>query len=396
RKHIVLYGKHITPGITKAVSLWRIFAFLLLASLASAQDESGQRELSRAVELHQSGHYTEAIASYQAFLKAHPEADAVRSNLGAALAHEGRYTEAIQEYTLALSTQPTNYGIRFNLALAYYKMGEVRQAVKEFEEVYAIQPANDRERRRLMLLLAECYLRQGEDDRVIALLDTLADIDPNDLALAYLLGTALLHEGQDKRGALMIQRILQNGDTAEAHMLMAFTRMKANDKKEATQEVDRALALNPNLPEAYSLRGRLAFLSSNVDGAEAAFRKALTLDPTAFDALLWLGTLLRQEGKLKEARSSLERAIQMQPKGIRVSYQFALLCSAEGDDQRAAALLGEVIKRMPEYTEAHRSLSTIYFRLGRAEEGRQQKKIAEAMDAAIQAKDQERGRSLEK
>jgi len=64
----------------------------------------------------------------------------------------------------------------------------------------------------------------------------------------------------------MIRRILRNGDTAEAHMLMAFTRMKANDKREATQEVERALALNPNLPEAYGLRGRLAFLSSDLDG----------------------------------------------------------------------------------------------------------------------------------
>jgi tetratricopeptide (TPR) repeat protein len=312
------------------------------------------------------------------------------------LAHEGRYTEAIQEYALALSTQPTNYGIRFNLALAYYKMGEIMQAVKEFEEVYAIQPANDPEQRRLMLLLAECYLRQGEDERVIALLDPLADIDPNDLALAYLLGTALLHQGQDGRGALMIERILRNGDTAEAHMLMAFTHMKANDKKVATQEVDRALALNPNLPEAYSLRGRLAFLASDLDGAEVAFRKALALDATAFDAHLWLGTLLRQEGKLKGARSSLELAIQMRPKDVRVSYQFALLSSDEGDDRRAAALLEELIKRMPEYIEAHRSLSTIYFRLGRVEEGRQEKKIAEAMDAAIQAKDQKRGRSLQK
>jgi len=50
---------------------------------------------------------------------------------------------------------------------------------------------------------------------------------------------------------------------------------------------------------------------------------------------------------------------------------------------------------MPDYIEAHRSLSTIYFRLGRATEGREQKKIAETMDAAVQAKDLERGRSLQ-
>jgi len=194
-KRIVFYRNYTMPEMMNAVC-WRILACLLWASLASAQDDSGQRELNRAVEFHQSGHYTEAITSYRAFLKAHPEAVAVRSNLGAALAHEGRYTEAIQEYTLALSTQPTNYGIRFNLALAYYKMGEIKQAVKEFEEAYAIQPAGDPERRRLQLLLAECYLRQGEDERVIALLNPQADTDANDLALAYLLGTALLHQGR--------------------------------------------------------------------------------------------------------------------------------------------------------------------------------------------------------
>jgi Flp pilus assembly protein TadD len=140
----------------------------------------------------------------------------------------------------------------------------------------------------------------------------------------------------------------------------------------------------------------LAFLASDVDGAESAFRKALALDPTAFDALLWLGTLLRLEGKLQEAHTCLEGATRLQPKDMRVRYQFALMRSDEGDDQRAAALLEALVKDAPEYREAHRSLSTIYFRLGRVKEARREKKIAEAMDAAIQAKDQARGRSLQK
>src|SRR5437764_4340473 len=385
---------HTTLGCAKTW-LWML-VWLSCTGLAAAQEESGAQTLKRAVELHQSGRYAEAITNYQAYLKVHPEAVAVRSNLGAALAHEGRYTDAIQEYTLALAAQPTNYEIRFNLALAYYKMGEIQQAVKGFEAVYGIEPAEAPERRRLALLLSECYLRQGEDDRVVALLNPLAESDPNDLALAYLLGTALLHQGQEERGALMIERILRNGDTAEAHMLMAFTRMKANDKKGATEEVDRAQALSPNLPEAYGLRGRLAYLAADLDGAEAAFRKALALDPTAFEPLLWLGTLLREESKLPEARSRLEQANQLRPKEIRVRYQFALLCSDEGDDKRAAELLKALIQDAPEYTEAHRSISTIYFRLGRAAEVRQERKIAEEMDAAIQARDQERGRKMRK
>lgn len=375
---------------------WCLMACVLCPCPTPAQDDSSPEALSRAVELHQSGHYAEAITAYQTYLKAHPQASAVRSNLGAALAHEGRYPEAIREYTEALKAEPTNFGIRFNLGLAHYKMGEITQAAKEFEDVYAVQPADDPNRRRLILLLSECYLRQGEDDRVVSLLDPLSDSDVNDLTLAYLLGTALLHQGNDARGALMIQRILKNGDTAEAHMLMGYTRLKANDKSGAMQEVERALALNPSLPEAYSLRGRLAYITADMDGAEAAFQKALTFDPTAFEPLLWLGTLLREEGKDTEARAFLERAVQSRPNEIRVRYQFALLYSDEGDDQRAATILQSLIKDEQDFTEAHRSLSTIYFRLGRPAEGRQEKKIAEALDAAIQAKDQARGRSLQK
>jgi Tfp pilus assembly protein PilF len=125
-----------------------------------------------------------------------------------------------------------------------------------------------------------------------------------------------------------------------------------------------------------------------------AFRKALALDPNTFDALLLLGTLLRQQGQLKEAHSLLENAVQLRPKEIRARYQFALQYSAEGNDKRAAEKLESLIKDVPEYIEAHRSLATIYFRLGRPEEGREQRKVAEKMDAAVQSQNQERGRSL--
>jgi tetratricopeptide (TPR) repeat protein len=373
-----------------------ILGAILFGQLATAQDQAGQATLSRAVELHQSGKYAEAIVDYQTYLKSHPEAAAVRSNLGAALAHEGRYDDAIEEYKQALAALPSNAGIRFNLGLAYYKEGDIEHAEGHFEAVYSKLSLDDPQRKRLALLLGECYLRQGEDARVIALLDPLSETDQDDLALAYLLGTALLHQGQDELGALMIQRILKNGDSAEAHMLMAFTRMKVNDKKGAMEDVDRALALNPNLPEAYILRGRLDFLATDLHDSELAFRKGLELDPNAFDALLWLGTLLREQGQLPEARSRLEHALQLQPKEIRARYQFALVCSAQDDDKKAAELLEMLIKDAPEYTEAHRSLSTIYFRLGRPNEGREQRKIAEAMDAAMQAQDQERGRNLNK
>src|SRR5215467_6797538 len=185
-------------------------AAILFVRLAAAQDQTGQATLSHAVELHQSGKYAEAIVAYQSYLKGHPEAAAVRSNLGAALAHEGRYSEAVEQYKQALDALPSNAGIRFNLGLAYYKQGDVEHAQKEFETVYSKLSMDDPQRKRLALLLGECYLRQGEDAKVVALLDPMSETGQSDLAVAYLRVTALVQQGQDERGALVSQRILKN------------------------------------------------------------------------------------------------------------------------------------------------------------------------------------------
>jgi tetratricopeptide (TPR) repeat protein len=170
--------------------------------------------------------------------------------------------------------------------------------------------------------------------------------------------------------------------------------MKANQYRPALEEVDRAIALNPRLPEAHSLRGRLLFIASDLPGVEASFREALKLDPNHFEALLLLGTLLREQGRIEEARALLDRAYRLRPKEIRVRYQCAVLASAEGHDGRAVEMLEDLIKDTPNYIEAHRSLSATYFRMGRSAEGRRERAMAEKLDSLAQAQDQALGRTL--
>lgn len=347
-----------------------------------------------AIAFQQAGHYDEAIAAYRKFLQGNPDAAAIRSNLGACLAHEARYTEAVSEYTLALNADPDNVSIRLNLGLALYKAGEVANAIEEFETVYAALPESHPDHRRVLVLLAECHLRQGEFDRVVALLQPIETAGTEDSNIDYMLGTALLRLGDTDRGAVLIDRLLKNGDTAGAHMLMAYTQWKAREMQKALVEVNQAIALNPNLPEAHSLRGRLAFLESDLKGAEESFRKALELDPNDFGALLWLGTVLREEGRLAEAESALTRALQLRPDDSRARFQYAHLVSNEGNDEHAAQLLESLIADHPEFIEAHSSLATIYFRLGRKEDGRREKQIFEKLHTESRESDESRGRSF--
>ena len=53
---------------------------------------------------------------------------------------------------------------------------------------------------------------------MIGLLAPLDKQNQGDLAVAYMLGTALLRDKQIERGQQIIDRILRNGDSAEARL----------------------------------------------------------------------------------------------------------------------------------------------------------------------------------
>lgn len=200
-----------------------ILAGLWFAILAAAQPGSDSQVLQRAVNPHQSGNHPAAIEAYTEFLKVPPDAAPVRSNLGAALAHEGRFVDAIREfadaireYRLALDADRGNAKVRLNLALAYFKTPQLREAAGELAIVLQTEPTNQQ----ATLLLAACYLRRGENKKVIALVHPIWRQEDGNLAIAYLLGVAFIRDDQVERGQVLFDRILKNGESAEAHLLM--------------------------------------------------------------------------------------------------------------------------------------------------------------------------------
>src|SRR5437764_15148457 len=128
------------------------FSFANLGFNAAAQ--TPQELVQHAIQKQKSGDLQGAVPEYQQFLKLHPEATAIHSNLGAALAGLGRFEEAVSEYKIALKQAPRLPGARLNLALAYYKMGRISDAATQLVRVRAEDPANLQS----ALLLGDCYL----------------------------------------------------------------------------------------------------------------------------------------------------------------------------------------------------------------------------------------------
>src|SRR5690349_22431705 len=262
----------------------------LLAGAASAQDPSAavEREFERATQLHQSGDLQGAVRAYLAILNTNPARVDVRSNLGAAYSALGRYEEAIEQYKRALVIESANHAIRFNLALAYYKAAWFSEAAAELERFIAAVP-NSPAAANARIVLADCDVRLGEYKKVIESLSPLADVDPENRTIAYLLGSALIGDNQLDKGQAIIDRLFRHDDSAEAHLLMSSILLLADDAQSALKEVQRAIELNAKLPAVQAWYGRVLMRLGDTEKAKVAFKTELASNPNDFDSNLYRG-----------------------------------------------------------------------------------------------------------
>lgn len=364
----VLLFHQILSGFTTVV--------VLAGILAGQASTDPQQLLKEAISLHQAGKLDEAIADYRTLLEKYPNVAEVRSDLGAALAAAGRYNEAIGEYERALKLRPMPQ-VQLNLGLAYYKGGQLRTAIEAFQKAQQQMPSDTKP----ILLQADCYLRLGENKKVIELLNPLEQQSGNDSAVTYMLGTALVRDGQSDKGQVLIDQILRNGDSAEARLLIGTTKLIVNDFQGALTDLQKAVELNPELPDVFAYYGAALVATGDQEGAKQAFAKALQQDPNNFESNLRMGFLLRNDNEFDEAMKYLKRALEVRSGDPGVRYQIAAVELSQGNVAQARADLESLVKESPDFTEAHVSLATAYYREKRKEDGDRERAIVEKLTA---------------
>jgi Flp pilus assembly protein TadD len=350
--------------------------------LAHAQTDAAEQVLKQAITLHQAGNMDGAIEAYRKYLRARPESPLALSNLGAAYARVGRYEDAIAQYRHALKVQPNNIPVELNLALSWYKTGETENAAPLFEKVHKAAPGELQP----ALLLADCWLAMGRHKDVIGLLMPFSGGKPENPAVEYALGTALVRDNQVERGQILIDKILRNGDSAEARLLLGTTKLNLSDFPGALEELTKAVQLNPALPDVYSYYGVALLRTGDQKGAAEAFRKELANNPNDFNANLQLGVLAKLDEDYDDALKYLARSLQVRPGDIGVRYQLASIAFLQGKVGEARAALEAMVKEAPTFTEAHVTLATVYYRLKRKEDGDRERAILQKLNAAIQEK----------
>ena len=269
-----------------------------------------------------------------------------------------------------------------NLALAFYKSARPNEALLQLKRVLASDP----DAKNAYLLLADCYLQTGQDQEVVALLKPRGSMFTDDLAYAYLLGTALLHTGNETEGQQYVDRVFGAGESAEAHLLLGVAHLGQQDYPAAKTELERAIKLNPAVPTAHSLYGRALLALGEQADAERAFHQELDLNVNDFEANLQLGNMRKSSQRFPEASIYLERATTIRPTDLTARKLLASLRLQTGKVDEAVTMLEALAKDTPDTVEVHVQLATAYNRLGRKEDAQRERTIVDKLNADAQAK----------
>jgi len=249
---------------------------------------------------------------------------------------KGKYREAAIQYANAVQVDSRFAQAHYQLGQTYLKLGDSSRAFQELSRTVELAPDNYRAHIDLANLLVTARNPDGS---------------PNaDYVKQARIHLDLLREKQP-----------QNPEVFEA---WADYYSAQNNVGAALQEMQKAIAADPNRSESYLNLALLELRSNLLDQAESSFKKAAELDPKATNAQLALGGFYQSRNRMPEAEQQYKHAIGLAPKDPTPRAALVRLYMVEGKKADAEALLKQAKIDLPDNSDGYRMLGDFYYATG--------------------------------
>jgi TolB-like protein/DNA-binding winged helix-turn-helix (wHTH) protein/Flp pilus assembly protein TadD len=140
-------------------------------------------------------------------------------------------------------------------------------------------------------------------------------------------------------------------------------------QRQAREAAERALALNPNLPEAHARIGQIKRLVDwDWTGANASLQRAVELDPENSAVLNLAAGLVVSLGRFGEALEFNRRAIALDPLNAAIRGSLAETCFTMGRQEEAEVHFKKALELNPDLPPLHEGLGLVYLAQGRAQD----------------------------
>jgi predicted O-linked N-acetylglucosamine transferase (SPINDLY family) len=194
-------------------------------------------------------------------------------------------------------------------ALAHHRAGRAAEAESSYRKVLAKKPQHAK----ALFMLSGLFFEAERFEEASGLLERLVAVEPHPAYLTNL-GEAYRRQGALDAAAAACERALaEDPDLPEAHHNLGLTLMNAGAPGDARAHLERAVALRADNPQFHVSFAWALLGLSEVEASIAHCRRALALAPNLAAAHHHLANALVEVGDRKGAIASYRRAVELDP-----------------------------------------------------------------------------------
>jgi tetratricopeptide (TPR) repeat protein/2-polyprenyl-3-methyl-5-hydroxy-6-metoxy-1,4-benzoquinol methylase len=297
-----------------------------MADLDTARVSPAIAAIDEGNALEEQGRIAEALALYEAAVRADPQCARAHLNRGNILLARGVVGEARSAYERAITCDPAYAGAHFNLGNLLTRAGDFAHALPHYQ--------------------------------------TAVDLRP-DFADAFVaLGNAFDGLGLAAEAAQSYERALAiNPGYAEVHLNLGLLAAAQGRSDEAVKCIRRAIGIRPDYAAAHYHLGVALFGLGRYSEAADCFRAGLALDDALSEALGGLGDALLRLGNLEESVDSYRRLLLRSPDSALTHYKLAAALLALGRIDESIESFREAVRLQPTMHQAHCDLAAALMRV---------------------------------
>lgn len=292
-----------------------------------------------------------------------------------ALAHHGlNAPEKAMSYLGGyIKLYPDHAGARKLLGAIYLRQGNTDAAVRVLEKAHQAMPGDAK----VVTLLAAAYMAKQQPARAAALLERAGAAAQQEPEVAAALGFSLLGAGRGDEGLEHLQRAFsgKSGDPKIGSALVML-HIQRGRPREAVRVAETLTRKYPRNAVGHNLLGVAHAAAGDRTAARTAYRQALRLEPELAAARLNLGKLETLEGRYDEARRQFQRILEKDGRNVPAQYELARSEEAAGRTGEAIRWLELIRSRNGSDVQAAVRLVDLYL---------QQEQTDKALEAAQQA-----------
>lgn len=246
----------------------------------------------------------------------------------------------------------------------YFEQQKYREAAIQFGNAVQVDPRFAQAHYRL----GDTLLKLQDWNHAFGELSRAVELDPTIYSAHAELANMLIasRQAEDLKAAKTHLDLLREKQPDSWETYAAWSNYDAvqNNVPEAMQEMQKAIAADPDRSELYVNMAMLQLSAKLPDQAELSFKKAVQVAPKMMSTQLALGGFYQSRGRFSEAEQQFRNAIATDSKDPTPRVAMVRLWMAEGKRDQVEPFLKETKVAFPNNSEGYCMLGDFYFATG--------------------------------